>query len=109
VGALSLAIFYLLGSSERASKFTAAAVTVVPSVIVGLLGGGVIVLLARSVPLKAWGVFLASGAVGVFASLVLVGALQALPELAQSSGTWAFVAGTAVAPAIAQVGKKRGV
>jgi hypothetical protein len=104
-----LAIFYLLGSPERASIFTAMAVTVVPSAMVGLIGGGAVALIARSIPFKAWGVFFVSSVVGVLFSLVLVGASDVLPELAKSAGTWAFVVGTAVLPAVAQVIRKRGV
>ena len=109
IGVLSLAIFYLMGSPERASRFTAIAVTVVPAAIVGVLGGVVVVLIARPFPLKAWAIFLISAAVGVLASLVLVEALDTLVPLIQSPGTWAFFAGTGVVPVIAQVVSKRGV
>ena len=108
VSVLSLSIVLLLGSPERASQLTAVAVTVVPSVIVGLLAGSLVVLLARRTPLKAWCVFFASGVIGVLASLALVGAVDVLPDLLQSAGTWAFVAGTAAFPVVAQMVRKRG-
>ena len=104
-----MAIFYLLGSPERASQLTAFAVTVIPAAIVGLLGGAVIALIARPYPIKAWVVFLISAVVGVLSSLVMVEALDTLVPLIQSPGTWAFLVGTGVVPVIVQMAGKRGV
>ena len=76
-----------------------AAAFVVAAIIIGLLSGAAVTLLADWVPLRAWGIFFASAAIGVWASIAITGVVEILPVLLQSSSTWGFVAGSIAVPA----------
>jgi len=107
VGKLIYGLYVLGGSPERPSPFFASAVILIPSFLVGLIGGGIAAALVLNTPFRGWVVFAVSAILGTIISLFAVASLEALPELLKSTGTWSFAAGTLAVPAILQVIMRR--
>ena len=94
VSNLTYGLFVFGGSPERPSPLFAWATILVPSIVVGLIGGGIVAALVLAAPLRGWAVFAFSAVLGTIIGLLALGSLEALPALVQSPGTWAFAAGT---------------
>ena len=107
VSKLIYGLFVFGGSPERPSPFFAWATFLVPSIVVGLIGGGIVTALAPRAPLHGWVVFAVSAVLGTIISLLALGSLAGLPELLESVGTWTFVAGTLGVPVLMQVVRRR--
>ena len=109
IGVLILAVHRVMGSPERVSRAQAYVMTLVPSFIVGLVSGAVVVAIVRTAPLKAWSVFFISAAAGIVAGILVMGDLDDVAEALWSPGTWALALGSAMIPVVAQTARKRGV
>jgi len=107
VSKLIYGLFVLGGSPERPSPLFASAIILIPSLLVGVVGGGIAAVLVLNAPLRGWVVFAVSVVLGTIVSLFAVASLEALPELLKSTGTWSFAAGTLAVPAILQLIRRR--
>ena len=91
--------FYVLGGApEHPSSLFGWSNLLLPSIVLGLLAGVVILLLSRAKPLVGWGVFFVFLVLGLVAYAIYLGSVSPVTSAFSSFGNLSFLVGSALVP-----------